>query len=332
MENLRLRQETIERQFLSPFACQSVQSKGRDIPVTLCDVRTAFQRDVDRIIHSKAFRRLKHKTQVFLLPENDYYRTRMTHTLEVSRIARTIARGLSLNEDLTEAIALGHDLGHTPFGHAGERILNERMPEGFRHNIHSGRVVTILENLNLTYEVKNGIVCHSGNTKAETLEGRVVAISDRIAYINHDIQDALRGKVIEEIDLPYEPIKILGRDHGPRINTLILDLIENSLGKDDIYQSTKVGDAMLELRAFMFEYVYTNPVAKSEEGKAQQMLSSMFTYYMENHEELPVEFQPQRAEESQIRRGVCDYLAGMSDSYAASEYMKIFVPEGWRKK
>ncbi len=332
MKNLRQQQEERETEILSPYACQSCKSRGRDHPSPSCEVRTEFQRDVDRIIHSKAFRRLKHKTQVFLLPENDYYRTRLTHTLEVARISRTIARALSLNEDLTEAIALGHDLGHTPFGHAGERVLSEMMPGGFRHNEHSVRVVTVLEDLNLTWEVKNGIVCHSGSRKAETLEGQIVAISDRIAYINHDIQDALRAKVIEEMDLPLEAISVLGREHGERINVLITDMISHSAGKNEILQSPKIREAMNDLRNFMFAYVYTNPSAKSEEGKAQEMLRQMFTYYMNNWEELPIEFQPMREEASQIRQGVCDYLAGMSDSYAANEYLKIFVPEGWRKK
>lgn len=332
MTNLREQQEEREQQSLSDYACLSRNSRGREHPCTPCEVRTEFQRDVDKIVHSKAFRRLKHKTQVFLLPENDYYRTRLTHTLEVSRISRTIARALSLNEDLTEAIALGHDLGHTPFGHAGERVLSEMMPEGFRHNEHSVRVVTVLEDLNLTWEVKNGILCHSGSRKADTLEGQIVAISDRIAYINHDIQDALRAKVIEQMDLPMEAISVLGREHGERINLLITDMICHSTGKNEILQSPKVREAMNDLRNFMFRYVYTNPTAKSEEGKAQEMLRLMFTYYMNNWEELPIEFQPIREEESQIRQGVCDYLAGMSDSYAAKGYLKLFVPEGWRGK
>lgn len=331
-KNLRQLQEEREAQFLSPYGSLSKNSKGREHSSTLCEVRTEYQRDVDRISHSKAFRRLKHKTQVFLLPENDYYRTRLTHTLEVSRIARTISRALGLNEDLTEAIALGHDLGHTPFGHAGERLLSEMMPGGFRHNEHSVRVVTELENLNLTWEVKDGILCHSGSRKAETLEGRVVAISDRIAYINHDIQDALRAKIIEQIDLPLETLSILGREHGERINFLITDMIRHSADKNEILQSPVVKEAMDELRAFMFRHVYTNPAAKSEEGKAQEMLRLMFLYYMEHYQELPIEFQPIREDEAQIRQGVCDYLAGMSDSYATGEYLKLFVPEGWRKK
>ncbi len=327
---LREQQEEKEAMFLSQYAC--LKSSGRDHFLRPCDVRTEFQRDVDKIIHSKAFRRLKHKTQVFLLPENDYYRTRLTHTLEVSRIARTIARGLSLNEDLTEAIALGHDLGHTPFGHAGERVLNDLMVGGFRHNHHSERTVTVIEDLNLTHEVKNGIRCHSGNEKASTLEGQVVAISDRIAYINHDIQDALRAKVIDLIDLPMEAIRVLGMEHGARINCLTVDLIKNSIGKNDIRQSPRVGEAMMDLRAFMFRFVYTNPVAKSEESKAQSMLKSMFEYYCENHQELPVEFRPDREDKLLIEQGVCDYIAGMSDSYATKQFLNLFVPQGWAGK
>ncbi len=329
---LREQQERREKEYLSPYACLSSESKGRDHPIASCSVRTNFQRDVDKIIHSKAFRRLKHKTQVFLLPENDYYRTRLTHTLEVARIARTIARGLSLNEDLAEAIALGHDLGHTPFGHAGERVLNEVMKHGFRHNEHSVRTVTVLEDLNLSHEVKNGILCHSGKEEAETLEGKVVAISDRIAYINHDIQDALRAKVIDLIDLPRECIQVLGMDHGSRINLLIIDLIKNSLDKNEILQSKLVGDAMMDLRSFMFKFVYTNPIAKSEEGKAQEMLRSMFRYYCEQYQELPLEFHPDRLVEEDIAQGVCDYIAGMSDSYATKCYVKLFVPQGWQGK
>lgn len=327
---LREQQEQREAQFLSSYACLSSESKGRAEKVKPCPVRTDFQRDVDRIIHSKAFRRLKHKTQVFLLPENDYYRTRLTHTLEVSRIARTISRGLSLNEDLTEAIALGHDLGHTPFGHAGERLLSEMMADGFRHNIHSQRMVTVLENLNLTHEVIDGIRCHSGNLKAETLEGQVVAISDRIAYINHDIQDALRAKVIDLIDLPMECIRVLGMEHSDRINTLTVDLISHSMDKGAILQSEEVGSAMMDLRSFMFKHVYTNPLAKSEEWKAQEMLRRMFLYYQENYEELPIEFRPDRPVEKDIEQGVCDYIAGMSDSYATRQFTKLFVPQGWQ--
>lgn len=328
---IRQRQEEREQSFCSEFACLSQNTRGRDHEVEPCAVRTAFQRDIDRIAHSKAFRRLKHKTQVFLLPEGDHYRTRMTHTLEVSRIARTIARGLDLNEDLTEAIALGHDLGHTPFGHAGEFVLRELMGEtGFAHNEQSVRTVTRLEDLNLTYEVKNGIVCHTGKTKASTLEGQVVALSDRIAYINHDIQDALRAGILEPMDLPLSLTNVLGADHGSRINCLSVDVITESQGKNGIYQSSEVGDAMLELREFMFKHVYTNPLAKGEETKAQDMLRLMFHYYMEHSDDLPVDYQHIVLEEG-VLRAVCDYIAGMTDSYATQQYLKLFVPKGWHK-
>lgn len=330
--SIREQQEAREKDYFSEFACLSESTRGRDTNVLLCNVRTEFQRDIDRIAHSKAFRRLKHKTQVFLLPEGDHYRTRMTHTFEVSRIARTIARGLHLNEDLAEAIALGHDLGHTPFGHAGEKVLNELMGErGFKHNEQSVRAVTKLENLNLTWEVKNGILCHTGSEKAATLEGQVVALSDRIAYINHDIQDALRAGVLEPMDIPLSTIDVLGRDHGPRINRLTVDVIEQSTGKNQILQSSQVGGAMLELRRFMFQHVYTNPIAKGEESKAQHMIRLMFQYYLEHTDQLPDDFHPILMEEG-VERAVCDFIAGMTDSYATQQYLKLFVPEGWTTK
>ncbi len=268
--------EALEREMLSPFACLSSQSRGRQTPLEPCPTRTCFQRDIDRIIHSKAFRRLKHKTQVFLEPEGDHYRTRMTHTIEVSRIARTIARGLRLNEDLAEAAAYGHDLGHTPFGHAGERVLNEILPGGFAHNEQSLRVVDRLEKegegLNLTYEVRRGILCHTGPDRAETLEGQLLRLADKIAYINHDIDDAIRGRIIYPMDIPLSISQVLGFTHSERINTLTVDIITQSAGRDAILQSPACRDAMGELRAFMFEFVYRNPVAKGEEGKAQDML------------------------------------------------------------
>lgn len=326
--SIREEQERRERTQLSAFACLSENSIGRTVLVEPCEVRTAFQRDIDRIVQSKAFRRLKHKTQVFLLPEGDHYRTRMTHTYEVSRIARTIARGLQLNEDLTEAIALGHDLGHTPFGHAGEFVLQELMEGRFSHNSHSVRMVTRLEPLNLSLEVINGILCHTGSVKADTLEGQIVAVADRIAYINHDIQDALRARILDPVDLPREPIEVLGREHGDRINRLIIDMITESQGTGKIQQSAEVRTAMLELRQFMFRAVYRNPIAKSQEEKAQNMLRQMFWYYESHVEQLPDDYQGIVDEEG-VHRAVCDYIAGMTDSYATKNYLKLFVPTGW---
>ena len=300
-----------------------------------CPTRTCFQRDIDRIVHSKAFRRLKHKTQVFLEPEGDHYRTRMTHTIEVSRIARTIARGLRLNEDLAEAAAYGHDLGHTPFGHAGERVLAEIMPGGFAHNQQSLRVVDRLEKdgegLNLTYEVRRGILCHTGPDRAETLEGQLLRLADKIAYINHDIDDAIRGKIIYPMDIPLAVSQVLGFTHSERINTLTVDVITASAGKDEILQSPACRDAMHELREFMFEYVYRNPVAKGEEGKAQDMLRRLFEYYAKEPDKLPPEFQDIRVTEG-VERAVCDYIAGMTDVYAVERFNEAFIPKSWSVK
>ena len=330
--------EQIERQeaaYLSPLACLSVNTKGRERKEEECEIRTAFQRDVDRIVYSKAFRRLKHKTQVFLQPEGDHYRTRMTHTLEVARIARTIARGLGLNEDLTEAVALGHDLGHTPFGHAGERLLNRLMPGGFAHYQQSLRVVERLEKngagLNLTWEVRNGIVCHTKGTPAATLEGQVVRLADHIAYINHDIEDALRGGVIYPMDIPLSISAILGFTHSERIGRLVGDAIQASDGKTEICQSPEVGEAMLALKEFMFESVYTNPIAKGEESKAQEILEMLFQYYCKNPDELPGDFQMIRAEEG-VERAVCDYIAGMTDPYAVEQFKQLYIPVAWGVK
>ncbi len=331
---MTLREQFQEREnaVLSPVACRSAQSRGRVRQEKECDVRTPFQRDVDRIVYSKAFRRLKHKTQVFLQPEGDHYRTRMTHTLEVSRIARTIARALFLNEDLTEAIALGHDLGHTPFGHAGERLLNQVMPGGFAHYQQSVRVVERLEKagagLNLTWEVRNGIVCHTKGAPAATLEGQIVRLADNIAYINHDIQDALRGKIICPMDIPLEISAIIGYTHSARIDALVNDAIQASQGQREIRQSPGVGEAMKALKDFMFKYVYTNPVAKGEEGKAQDMLCQLFEYFKKNPDELPADFQTIRMEEG-IDRAVCDYIAGMTDPFAVETYKEMFIPKGW---
>jgi len=334
---MTLREQTHQREeaSLSPFACRAAQSRGRARSEEECEIRTCFQRDVDRIVYSKAFRRLKHKTQVFLQPEGDHYRTRMTHTLEVSRIARTIARALALNEDLTEAIALGHDLGHTPFGHAGERMLNQLMPGGFAHYSQSVRVVERLEKngegLNLTWEVRNGILCHTKGTDAATLEGQVVRLADHIAYINHDIEDALRAGIIFPMDLPLEVSGVLGFTHSKRIDTLVADAISASQGQNAIRQTPEVGEAMLALKDFMFANVYTNPLAKGEEGKAQELLRALFGYYMEHPDELPEDFQTIRAEEG-VERAVCDYIAGMTDPFAVEQYEKLFIPVGWAVK
>ncbi len=331
----RERTEANERLTLLPAACFSAQSRGRMRPEEQEELRTCFQRDVDRIVHCKAFRRLKHKTQVFLRPEGDHYRTRMTHTLEVNRIARTIARGLRLNEDLTEAAALGHDLGHTPFGHAGERILNEVVPGGFRHNEQSLRVVDVLEKdgdgLNLTYEVRRGILCHTGDDRAETLEGQLLHYADRIAYINADIDDALRGGIIYPIDIPIELKQTLGYTYSQRINTLTCNVIEASEGKGEICQTSEIGEAMEELRQFMFEHVYRDPRAKGEEGKAQDVLLRLFEFYDKHPDDLPDEFQYIR-EKDGTTRAVADYIAGMTDSYAMSKYGELFLPAAWTVK
>ena len=332
---LREQTEAMEREMLSPYACLSSQSKGRQVPLEPCPTRTCFQRDIDRIVHSKAFRRLKHKTQVFLEPEGDHYRTRMTHTIEVSRIARTIARGLRLNEDLAEAAAYGHDLGHTPFGHAGERVLAEIMPGGFAHNQQSLRVVDRLEKdgegLNLTYEVRRGILCHTGPDRAETLEGQLLRLADKIAYINHDIDDAIRGKIIYPMDIPLAVSQVLGVTHTERINTLTVDVIRASREAGQVAQSPACGEAMRVLREFMFEYVYRNPVAKGEEGKAQDMLRRLFEYYVKEPDKLPPEYQDIRYEEG-VERAVCDYISGMTDKYAVERFGEAFIPKSWSVK
>ena len=332
---LRESTEELEQQPLSPYAALATATKGRLRPIPPCAIRTCYQRDIDRIVHSKSFRRLMHKTQVFLQPEGAHYRTRMPHPLEVARIARPIARCLRLNEDLTEAIALGHDLGHTPFGHAGERILNEILPGGFRHNEQSLRVVDRLENggdgLNLCYEVRRGILCHTGPDMAETLEGQVVRLSDKIAYINHDIDDAMRGGIIYPLDIPLDISQVLGFDHSGRINTLVGDVIRASQGKDKICQSEACGSAMARLRAFMFEAVYHNPIAKGEESKAQDMIARLFEYYQKDPDKLPPDYQDIRMREG-VDRAVCDYIAGMTDKYAVEKYCEAYVPLAWSVK
>ncbi|MBE3580158.1 MAG: deoxyguanosinetriphosphate triphosphohydrolase [Thermoanaerobacteraceae bacterium] len=326
---LREEAERLEETLLSPFATLSSWSRGRERPEEPCQVRTEFQRDRDRIIHCKAFRRLKHKTQVFIAPEGDHFRTRLTHTLEVAQIARTIARALRLNEDLTEAIALGHDLGHTPFGHAGEEALNEIVPGGFKHNEQSLRVVELLEGeggLNLTWEVRDGILHHTGPVKPQTLEGQIICYADRIAYINHDIDDALRAGIIALEDLPRDCLEILGYRHRQRINTMVLDIIRNSWGKDRIAMSPRVQQATDSLRAFLFRRVYVGSRAKSEEGKAKRMLQELYYYYLAHPELLP----PSKDPEGNLSRRVCDYIAGMTDRFAILQYQKLFVPAGFQ--
>ena len=324
--------EQRERETLAPYAALASESRGRGREEPEREDRTCFQRDADRILHSRSFRRLMHKTQVFLQPEGDHYRTRMTHTLEVARIGRTIARALNLNEDLTEAAAMGHDLGHTPFGHAGELALTEVMGTAFHHNEQSLRVVDKLEKagqgLNLTYEVRRGILCHSGPDMAETLEGQIVRLSDRIAYINHDIDDAVRAGILKNEDIPRSIAAVLGETHSQRINTLVSDLVGTSMGKPIIAMTPSVEAAMLELREFMFERVYRNPVAKGEEVKARRIIQELYKYYMDHPDKLPEDFQPQLDLEG-MPRIVCDYVAGMTDKYAVYKFEEIFVPTGW---
>lgn len=330
-ESLELR----EREYLSPYASLSMESEGRERPESECDIRPVYQRDRDRILHSKAFRRLKQKTQVFLRPEGDHYRTRLTHTLEVSQNARTIGKALRLNEDLVEAIALGHDLGHTPFGHAGETALNTVCPGGFEHNEQSVRVVEVLEKncrgLNLTAEVRDGILNHPTRCMPSTLEGKIVRLSDKIAYIHHDIDDAIRGQILCEEDLPFELRKILGFSSVERLDTMIHDIIINSEGQPDIIMSSRVEDAMLKLRQFMFEKVYTNPVAKGEETKAKNLLLALFEYYMKHLELLPKDYRKlYESERFSEERVVCDYIAGMTDKYAMEKYAEYFFPIAWK--
>ena len=331
---LRRELELSEHLQKSPMAAFSDESRGRLRPEEPRpgDVRTCYQRDTDRIVHCKAFRRLMHKTQVFLQPEGDHYRTRMTHTLEVARIARTCARGLNLNEDLAEAAAMGHDLGHTPFGHAGESALTDVMGQPFRHNEQSLRVVDYLEQeglgLNLTHEVRNGILCHTGDPWPETLEGQIVRRSDQIAYVNHDIDDAIRAGILSNDDIPDAITDILGHSHSVRINTLVTDAINTSREAGTVMLSPPVEKALKDLRSFMFENVYRNPIAKGEESKAKDMLQRMFEYYITHPEALPEDFHPQLSFEG-LERTVCDYIAGMTDNYAVDKFTEIFIPTGW---
>lgn len=318
---------------MSPYASLSKNTKGRKKPEEECELRTAYQRDRDRILHCKSFRRLKHKTQVFLSPEGDHYRTRLTHTLEVAQVARTISRSLSLNEDLTEAISLGHDLGHTPFGHAGEAALNEIMPTGFLHFEQSVRVVEKIENsgkgLNLTEEVIDGIRCHTKGTEASTLEGRIVKLSDRIAFINHDIDDAVRAGILTFDDLPLESIQVLGTKRSDRINTLITSVVRNSTD-GNLKMDDDVQHAFDILFRFMYDKVYGHPQAKNEEKKVPNFIRYIFRYFMENPTELPDEIIKIAGKED-LTVGICDYIAGMTDDYAIKVFNKLFVPQSWTK-
>ncbi len=334
--NPRERYEEFEKELLCEYACLSSETKGRDEWSDLCDYRTEFQRDRDKIIHCNSFRRLKHKTQVFLSPTGDHYRTRLTHTLEVGQIARTIARALRLNEDLTEAIAMGHDLGHTPFGHAGERALDSLCPAGFRHYEQGLRVVELIENngkgLNLTYEVRDGILKHT-NKKAETLEGYTVRFADVIAYINHDIDDSIRGGIITEDDIPKEITDVLGHSKSERITTLVGSIIEKGIylehDEPTIGMFPEVAEAYNKLHKFMFDSVYRNPKCKSEESKAQEMLGALYRYFCRHVHKMP-ELYIELAEHYGPERAVCDYLSGMSDSYAIDTFSEIFIPSAWK--
>ena len=324
-----------ERRSLSPCACHTENSRGRKQPISECDMRGEFQRDRDRIIHSKAFRRLMHKTQVFLNPEGDHYRTRLTHTLEVTQIARTIARALRLNEDLTEAAALGHDLGHTPFGHAGEEALRRCYSPDFAHYKQSLRVVDNLEKngegLNLTFEVRDAIVNHTGASMASTLEGVIVKFADRIAYINHDIDDACRAGILSPADIPESLRKVLGETHSARINTMVTSVIRCSTDCPQISMDPEIQAATDELRAFLFERVYLNPVAKGEENKAKELLIRLFAHFTAHPDQMP-ELYYRNTREEPVERCVCDFLAGMTDRYAIETYRELFVPEVWRGK
>ena len=340
MATIREELEKIEEQTLSKYACLSINSKGRDFKEKECELRTVFQRDRDRVIHCKAFRRLKHKTQVFLIPEGDHYRTRLTHTLEVSQIARTIAKSLRLNEDLTEAIALGHDLGHTPFGHAGEFVLNGLLKNGFEHCFQSVRIVEKLERngkgLNLTKEVRDGILNHRTSGNPSTLEGKVVRLSDKIAYINHDIDDAITAHILRESDLPTDVTSVIGNSVRTRIDFLIKDIVYSSYDKNDIIMSKKVEEATKKLRAWLFENVYDNDntknVAKKEEKKAQKIVEILFNYYKKNIDKLPVEYKHLVEIGEDEEQVVADYIAGMTDDYAIFKFKELYIPIGWKIK
>ena len=330
-ERVRERTEAIERETLSERAVLSAETKGREREEEPDALRTAFQRDRDRLVHSKAFRRLKHKTQVFLAPEGDHYRVRLTHTLEVAQIARTVARALRLNEDLTEAIALGHDLGHTPFGHLGEEALTPYLDEPFRHNEESLRIVDYLENegrgLNLTWEVRDGIVNHTWSMpQPATLEGQVARFADRIAYVNHDLDDAIRAGIVTDEDVPEEVAGVLGTSHGERVNTLVVDLVERSADSDEIRLSRAVFEALEFLRDFLFERVYLRDEVRAEQHKAVALVRSLFEYYLEQPDAVPDEYMHAPGD---LATHVADYIAGMTDRFALRIYEQIFLPQGW---
>lgn len=328
--NIREQSEMLEERYLCEYACFSKNTKGRQKFEEKCQIRTDFSRDRDRIVHSKAFRRLKHKTQVFISPDNDHYRTRLTHTLEVSQIASTIAKALRLNTDLTEAISLGHDLGHTPFGHMGEHILNELSPHGFKHYEQSLRVVDVLEKdgegLNLTNEVRDGILNHAGTMTASTFEGKIIKYADRFAYLNHDIDDAIRAEIIKNDDLPREYIKILGDRHSKRINTLITDIINTTLKNKEVSMSAEIEGAMMGLRAFMFDTVYKK--IGEQDKKVELVIEKMYKYYLENPEKMPGEF-VNLLKNYDADTVVCDYIASMTDGYILKRFNALFVPQTW---
>lgn len=331
---IREKMENMEKEILSPFATLSIYSKGREREEEPCDIRPVFQRDRDRILHCKAFRRLKNKTQVFLTPKGDHYRTRMSHTLEVSQNARTIAKALRLNEDLVEAIALGHDLGHTPFGHAGEFLLNSLCKEGFCHNEQSVRIVEKLEKngegLNLTWEVRDGILNHQTKTMPHTLEGKIVRFSDKIAYINHDIDDAIRAQIMVKEDIPKELRNTLGDTTKERLDRLIHNIIIHSMDRDDICMSKEIEEAMRELRRFMFTHVYQNPIAKGEEIKARGLLKQLYDYYMDHMELIPEKYTRMIEAGETKERIICDYISGMTDQYAITKFEEYFLPQAWQ--
>ncbi|MDE6063408.1 MAG: deoxyguanosinetriphosphate triphosphohydrolase [Lachnospiraceae bacterium] len=330
---IREQLELWEKDYLSPYATLSMHSKGREREEEQCDIRPVFQRDRDRILHCKSFRRLKDKTQVFLTPEGDHYRTRLTHTLEVSQNARTIAKALRLNEDLVEAIALGHDLGHTPFGHAGERALNRICPYGFEHNVQSVRTVERLEKggqgLNLTAEVRDGILNHQTASMPFTLEGKIVRLSDKIAYIHHDMDDAIRGGILTEKDVPREIGDVIGYTTGERLDHFIHDIVTTSFETDDIRMSEPVAEAMKKLRSFMFERVYQNPEAKSEESKAEMLIETLYAHYLKHFEELPADMRRMTDAGEPVEKIVCDYISTMTDRFAIAVYEELYIPKSW---
>ncbi|MBD5537528.1 MAG: deoxyguanosinetriphosphate triphosphohydrolase [Lachnospiraceae bacterium] len=330
---IREQLELWEKEYLSPYATLSMHSKGREREEEQCDIRPVFQRDRDRILHCKSFRRLKDKTQVFLTPEGDHYRTRLTHTLEVSQNARTIAKALRLNEDLVEAIALGHDLGHTPFGHAGERALNRICPYGFEHNVQSVRTVERLEKggqgLNLTAEVRDGILNHQTAGMPFTLEGKIVRFSDKIAYIHHDMDDAIRGGILTEKDVPREIGDVIGYTTGERLDHFIHDIVTTSFETDDIRMSEPVAEAMRKLRNFMFERVYQNQEAKSEESKAEMLIETLYTHYLKHFEELPADMRRMADAGEPVEKIVCDYISAMTDRFAIAVYEELYIPKSW---